>query len=44
MTILDWLIDSDPSIRWHVMRDLSEEPAESVAMRPLRRSRSARSA
>jgi hypothetical protein len=26
-----WLLDSDPSIRWQVMRDLTGEPAEVVA-------------
>lgn len=27
---LDWLLDSDPAIRWQVMRDLSDEPASRV--------------
>src|SRR5438046_1504305 len=27
----DWLLDTDPSIRWQVMRDLSDTPAEMVA-------------
>ena len=28
MTVIDWLLDSDPSIRWQVMRDLvHEDPA-----------------
>ena len=31
MTVLDWLLDSDPAIRWQVMRDLVHEPAEAVA-------------
>ncbi|GGE96041.1 hypothetical protein [Mycetocola zhadangensis] len=31
MTVTDWLLDSDPSIRWQVMRDLLHEPAEVVA-------------
>jgi hypothetical protein len=31
MAVLDWLLDSDPSIRWQVMRDLTDEPAEIVA-------------
>jgi hypothetical protein len=31
MTVIDWLLDSDPSIRWQVMRDLSHEPADVVA-------------
>jgi hypothetical protein len=26
-----WLLDSDPSIRWQVMRDLTDAPAEEVA-------------
>lgn len=30
MTVLDWLLDSDPSIRWQVMRDLGNEPEEVV--------------
>jgi hypothetical protein len=29
--ILDWLLDTDPSIRWQVMRDLTDTPAEIVA-------------
>jgi len=28
---MEWLLDSDPSIRWQVMRDLTDEPAEAVA-------------
>jgi hypothetical protein len=31
MTVLDWLLDSDPSIRWQVMRDLTNEPEDVVA-------------
>ena len=31
MTVIDWLLDSDPSIRWQVMRDLTREPADVVA-------------
>src|SRR5947207_8942510 len=27
----DWLLDTDPSIRWQVMRDLTDTPAEIVA-------------
>lgn len=26
--MLDWLVDSDPAIRWQVMRDLTREPPE----------------
>lgn len=29
--ILSWLLDSDPSIRWQVKRDLTEEPGEAAA-------------
>jgi hypothetical protein len=31
MTVIDWLLDSDPSIRWQVMRDLLDAPADEVA-------------
>ncbi|MEK6721367.1 MAG: hypothetical protein AABZ33_11965 [Chloroflexota bacterium] len=31
MTVIDWLLDSDPSIRWQVMRDLTHESADVVA-------------
>src|SRR6516225_2176094 len=31
MTVVDWLLDSDPSIRWQVKRDLTAAPAEEVA-------------
>src|SRR5579863_9790694 len=31
MTVIDWLLDSDPSIRWQVMRDLTGAPAREVA-------------
>ena len=29
--VVKWLLDSDPSIRWQVMRDLTHEPDEAVA-------------
>jgi hypothetical protein len=29
--MLDWLMDSDPAIRWQVMRDLADAPADAVA-------------
>jgi hypothetical protein len=29
--VLDWLLDSDPSIRWQTLRDLVDAPAEVVA-------------
>jgi hypothetical protein len=31
MDVTEWLLDADPSIRWQVMRDLLDEPAEQVA-------------
>jgi len=31
MTELDWLLDSDPAIRWQVLRDLLHAPADVVA-------------
>lgn len=31
MTVLQWLRDSDPSIRWQVTRDLTDEPPDLVA-------------
>jgi len=31
MTVIDWLLDSDPAIRWQVMSDLTHEPADAVA-------------
>lgn len=31
MTVLDWLLDSDPAIRWQALRDLAGAPAEVVA-------------
>ena len=30
MTVMDWLLDSDPAIRWQVMRDLIHAPADAV--------------
>jgi hypothetical protein len=30
-SVIRWLLDSDPAIRWHVMRDLTDAPAEEVA-------------
>ncbi len=29
--VIEWLLDADPSIRWQVMRDLTDATAESVA-------------
>ena len=31
MTVIDWLLDSDPAIRWQVLRDLADAPADVVA-------------
>ena len=30
-SVIQWLLDSDPSIRWQTMRDLTDAPAEEVA-------------
>ena len=32
MSVLDWLLDSDPAIRWQVLRDLVHAPAEVVSV------------
>jgi hypothetical protein len=29
-SVIKWLLDSDPSIRWQVMRDLTKEPDEII--------------
>jgi hypothetical protein len=31
MNVLDWLLDSDPAIRWQVMCDLTHEPPDVIA-------------
>jgi len=31
LNLTDWLLDSDPSIRWQVMRDLTDAPPDQVA-------------
>lgn len=31
MSALDWLLDADPAIRWQVLRDLLDAPADEVA-------------
>lgn len=31
VTVIEWLLDSDPAIRWQVLRDLLHAPAEEVA-------------
>jgi hypothetical protein len=30
-SVIQWLLDSDPSIRWQTMRDLTDAPVEAVA-------------
>ena len=30
-SVIDWLLDSDPSIRWQAMRDLTDAPAAEIA-------------
>ena len=31
MNVIDWLLDSDPAIRWQVLRDLTDAPADVIA-------------
>lgn len=31
-SVIDWLLDSDPAIRWQVLRDLLQAPADTVAL------------
>jgi hypothetical protein len=31
MSVMDWLLDSDPAIRWQVLRDLTDTPPEEIA-------------
>src|SRR6266571_9194486 len=31
MTAIDWLLDGDPSIRWQVLRDLTDARGDEVA-------------
>jgi len=31
VTVIDWQLDSDPAIRWQVMRDLTDAPRKQVA-------------
>jgi hypothetical protein len=35
-SVIEWLLDSDPSIRWQVMRDLTDAPADEVAAERVR--------
>jgi hypothetical protein len=36
VTVVDWLLDSDPSVRWQVLRDLTDAPPEDVAAERVR--------
>jgi len=36
VTVLEWLLDSDPAIRWQVLRDLAHAPADVVAAERMR--------
>ncbi|MEV6969401.1 hypothetical protein AB0M47_30245 [Hamadaea sp. NPDC051192] len=31
MAVLDWLLDSDPALRWQVQRDLTDAPPDDIA-------------
>jgi hypothetical protein len=31
MTLMEWLLDSDPAVRWQVLRDLADAPSDEVA-------------
>jgi len=31
VNVIDWLLDSDPAIRWQVLRDLTDAPADVIA-------------
>ena len=31
MAVLDWLLDSDPTLRWRVLRDLTDAPLQAVS-------------
>lgn len=31
VSVVDWLLDSDPAVRWQVMRDLTDAPEQAVA-------------
>ena len=31
MSVLEWLLDADPAIRWQAMRDLTDAPADEIA-------------
>jgi len=31
MNVIDWLLESDPAVRWQVVRDRTDGPADAVA-------------
>jgi hypothetical protein len=31
MSVIEWLLDSDPAIRWQVLRDLTDASPDEVA-------------
>jgi len=31
VSVIDWLLDSDPAIRWQALRDLTDAPGDQVA-------------
>jgi len=31
VSVIDWLLDSDPAIRWQALRDLTDAPADQIA-------------
>src|SRR5213076_1837887 len=31
VSVIDWLLDADPAIRWQAMRDLTDAPADQIA-------------
>ena len=39
MSVVDWLLDSDPSVHWQVIRDLTGAPADEVAAERARAAR-----
>jgi hypothetical protein len=32
VNVIDWLLDADPAIRWQVLRDLTDAPADEIAV------------
>jgi len=36
MSVIDWLLESDPSIRWQVLQDLTDAPADQVGAERVR--------